>query len=372
VTFPHLEPWRPRSNSMSEVPTEVQARLSFGKAGLSVATNNLHAEFALGTFSVAGGEPFGALVVGDKAIALDALYSRDGRGPRSVLSILETLETSLPELRRAAEEIRNERASRRLLNLMSPIEPLTPHPPVLPRQFFCTGANYRGHVAGLMRGDPSMRPPGSEREDPEEVARRGEAEANEQAEKSHPFCFIKLPTAMVGARDEIILPRDVQKPDWELELAVVIGKPARRVSARGAMAHVAGYAILNDLTAREMVRSARFGFDWLAGKSHRTFAPFGPYIVPEAFVPDPYNLKIQLSVNGKMMQDESTSEMLIDISRQIEWLSSIVTLMPGDVISTGSPSGNGSMYGIFLKPGDVIDATITGLGTQHNVCVAEE
>ena len=337
-----------------------------------MAANSLNAEFALGTFSVAGSEPFGALVVDDKAIALDALYSRDGRGPRAVLSVLETWETSFPQLRRAAGEIRNGRASRRLLNLMSPIEVLTPHPPVVPRQFFCTGANYRGHVAGLMRGDSSMRPPGSEKEDPEEVARRGEAQANELAKTSHPFSFIKLPTTIVGARDEIILPKDVLKPDWELELAVIIGKPARRVRARDAMAHVAGYSILNDLTARELVRSARFGFDWLAGKSHPTFAPFGPYMVPSAFVPDPYDLKIQLSVNGKMMQDESTSAMLIDISRQLEWLSSIVTLMPGDVISTGSPAGNGSMYGIFLKPGDVIDGTISGLGTQHNLCVAEE
>jgi 2-keto-4-pentenoate hydratase/2-oxohepta-3-ene-1,7-dioic acid hydratase in catechol pathway len=113
------------------------------------------------------------------------------------------------------------------------------------------------------------------------------------------------------------------------------------------------------------------GADWLASKSHPTFAPFGPLLVPAAFVPDPYDLKIKLAVNGKVMQDESTSDMLIDIARQIEWLSRLVNLMPGDVIATGSPAGNGSMHGVFLKPGDIMEGSITGLGVQRTRCIAE-
>ncbi len=335
-------------------------------------TSDVSAEFALGTFSIAGGEPFGALVIDGRAIALDALREPGGRNGNSVLAVLSEWDEAFPELRRWADAIRGDKVSERVSGLLTPIEGLRAHPPVnLPRQFFCTGANYRGHVGGMIRGDPSMRPQGSDGEDPEELARKIEAQLNERAKTSTPFCFIKLPTCMVGGQDDVILPRDVEKPDWELELAVIIGRPARRVKAADAMEHVAGYAILNDVTARELLRSGPMGADWLACKSHPTFAPFGPLFVPAAFVPDPYDLKIRLAVNGKVMQDESTSDMLIDIARQIEWLSRLVNLMPGDVIATGSPAGNGSMHGVFLKPGDIMEGSITGLGVQRTRCVAE-
>ena len=245
--------------------------------------------------------------------------------------------------------------------------------PYRPGQVFCTGANYKKHVVGLIMGDPSMRTAEHEALSDDERRARIEKMMDERA-KAEPYCFVKLPSCAVGPRDEVVLPRNVVKPDWELELGVVIGKRARHVSVEQAMDHVAGYAVVNDVTAREHIfrrDAGALGADWLSGKCFPTFLPFGPLIVPRQCVPDPYDLNIRLSVNGKVYQDESTRDMMIGIERQIAFLSDRVELMPGDVICTGSPYGNGSAFGVFLQPGDVMEGTISGLGTQRNSCVAE-
>jgi len=140
------------------------------------------------------------------------------------------------------------------------------------------------------------------------------------------------------------------------------------------MAHVAGFVVVNDVTAREHIfrrDSSALGADWLSGKCFPTFLPFGPMIVPRQFVADPYDLTIRLSVNGKVYQNESTADMMINIERQVAYLSDRVVLNPGDVICTGSPYGNGSAFGVYLQPGDVMEGSITGLGTQRNLCIAE-
>jgi 2,4-diketo-3-deoxy-L-fuconate hydrolase len=245
--------------------------------------------------------------------------------------------------------------------------------PYRPGQVFCTGANYKKHVVGLIMGDPSMRTAEHAELSPEELQQRTEAMMDQRA-KALPFVFLKLPSCVVGPRDDVVLPLNVEKPDWELELGVVIGKRAHHVSEADAMDHVAGFAVVNDVTAREHIfrrDGSAIGADWLSGKCFPTFLPFGPLIVPRQLVPDPYALTITLSVNGKVYQDESTSDMMIGIERQIAFLSDRVELMPGDVICTGSPYGNGSAFGVFLQPGDVMEGTITGLGTQRNPCVAE-
>lgn len=246
--------------------------------------------------------------------------------------------------------------------------------PYVPRQVFCTGANYRKHVIGLMMGDPSMRSADMEGKSPEELRAHAEMVMDEKARTSTPFCFIKLPSAVIGPNDTVVLPHQVEKPDWELELGVVIGKTCRHVTAERAMDYVAGFAIVNDVTARELIfrkDGSAIGPDWLAGKSFPTFLPFGPLIVPKEQVADPYALDITLSVNGKTYQDESTADMMIGIDRQIAFLSSLVELQPGDLICTGSPYGNGSAYGVYLRDGDVMEGSITGLGSQHNPCVDE-
>lgn len=245
--------------------------------------------------------------------------------------------------------------------------------PYRPGQVFCTGANYKKHVVGLIMGDPSMRT--AEHDSMPEDERRAKVEAMMDARaKALPFCFIKLPSCAIGARDAVVLPSNVEKPDWELELGVVIGKRAHRVSAAEAMDFVAGYAVVNDVTAREHIfrrDGSAIGADWLSGKCFPTFLPFGPMIVPKDQVADPYDLSIKLLVNGTTYQDESTADMMASIERQIEFLSNRVVLEPGDIICTGSPYGNGSAFGVFLKPGDVMEGTIHGLGTQRNPCIAE-
>lgn len=246
--------------------------------------------------------------------------------------------------------------------------------PYIPRQVFCTGANYRKHVIGLMMGDPSMRSAEMEGKSPEELRAHAEKVMDERAKNATPFCFIKLPSSVIGPNDTVVLPRQVQKPDWELELGVVIGKTCRHATPETAMDHVAGFAVVNDVTARELIfrrDGSAIGPDWLAGKSFPTFLPFGPLIVPKDAVANPYELNIRLSVNGKTYQDESTADMMISIERQIAFLSDLVELQPGDLICTGSPYGNGSAYGVYLQDGDIMEGSITGLGSQRNRCVAE-
>jgi len=285
-------------------------------------------------------------------------------GAQDVLALLDDWEAALPRLEAIAEKGEGAR----------PLDEAALAAPYIPRQIFCTGANYRKHVIGLIMGDPSMRTPADENETDEQRLARVEAMMDERAKASLPYCFLKLPSCVVGPNDKVVLPRNVVKPDWELELGVVIGKRARHVTPEQAMEHVAGFAVVNDVTAREHIfrrDNSAIGADWLSGKCFPTFLPFGPMIVPREFVPDPYDLTIRLSVNGKIYQDESTRDMMINIERQVAYLSDRVELMPGDLICTGSPYGNGSAFGVFLQPGDVMEGSITGLGTQRNPCVAE-
>jgi 2,4-didehydro-3-deoxy-L-rhamnonate hydrolase len=324
--------------------------------------------FALATFSSSMSQPFAALVVEEQALPLRAIT---GLRADRIGVLLQDWPEKLPQLEAAATSIGQGVTSEWVI----PVAQLRAHAPFTPRNLYCTGANYRGHVGGMIRGDASMRQQKDAHEDPAALAARVDAELERRAKTGKPYCFVKLTSCIAGPNDDLVLPRDVEKPDWELELAVVIGRAARRVTAADAMSYVAGYAIINDVTARDLVfpkgGAGGIGADWLAGKCHPGFAPFGPWLVPAQQITNVYDLEINLVVNGKPMQHERTSDMLIDISRQIEHLSSIVTLQPGDVIATGSPAGNGAMHGVFLKPGDVMEGSISGLGEQRVRCIAE-
>ncbi len=325
--------------------------------------------FALGSFSIAGSAPFAGMVLGDRVIALAALDGNRLAG--TLLDVLERWDDNIPRLEDAA--MRWSTGDRGLSAIACPLSLLKASPPLRPRQIFATGANYRKHVIELLMGDPDARSDEIHAATTEDE-RRAAAERmmDERADNAVPYCFTKLPTAVAGPADPLVISAGLVKVDWECELAVVIGKSARHVSAEQASGHIAGYAIANDVTARELIFRQdikALGTDWLSSKSQPGFLPFGPFVVPAAFV-DPYELAIRLSVNGRVMQNERTSDMLISIDRQIEYLSSRVQLLPGDVVCTGSPAGNGSHYGIFLKPGDVMTASITGLGEQCVPCVA--
>ncbi|HEY8509347.1 MAG TPA: fumarylacetoacetate hydrolase family protein, partial [Steroidobacteraceae bacterium] len=141
-----------------------------------------------------------------------------------------------------------------------------------------------------------------------------------------------------------------------------------------AMEFVAGYMLVNDITVRELVARPdlpRLGSDWLQSKNSPGFLPTGPFLVPAEFVPDPYAIRLQLRLNGELMQDELTSDMIFDIATQIEYISRHAQLLPGDLICTGTPAGCGTRYQRFLQPGDVLECSAEGLGTQRTVCIAE-
>jgi 2-keto-4-pentenoate hydratase/2-oxohepta-3-ene-1,7-dioic acid hydratase in catechol pathway len=159
--------------------------------------------------------------------------------------------------------------------------------------------------------------------------------------------------------------------DWECELGVVIGRAAARVPVARANDFIFGYTLENDVSDRGGRGDARYGSDWLVGKSHDTFAPMGPFIVPKEFVADPRKLKVTFTLNGRVMQDADTSLMIHDVFEQVSYGSHIMTLRPGDVVATGSPAGVGSARKppVFFKPGDVSVCTYEGVGTLTNPVV---
>ena len=245
-------------------------------------------------------------------------------------------------------------------------------PPVQPANVFQAAANYRKHVIDLMVASP--RP---EHVDLDEHGRRAVAVTlmDERAQSGTPTVFSGLPSSMTGAHGDVVIPRITQQCDWELELAAVIGRRARYVDQSSALEFVAGYTIVNDVTMRDRLYpsgDSKRGADWLACKSAPTFLPTGPLLVPARFVTDPSKLTITLRLNGEIMQNESTEDMIFGLPRLIEHTSYCAELLPGDLLLTGSPAGNGVHHGRFLRAGDVMDGQITGLGAQRTPCVDEK
>ncbi|WP_425234539.1 fumarylacetoacetate hydrolase family protein [Ulvibacterium sp.] len=185
-----------------------------------------------------------------------------------------------------------------------------------------------------------------------------------------PVLFFKATSAVVGPNDDVVIPKGSAKTDWEVELAIVIGKKASYVSESEAMDHVAGYVLHNDYSEREY-QIERSG-QWVKGKSCDTFAPIGPFIATPDEIEDPHNLDLWLKVNGEMLQNSNTSDFVFDIPTSISYISQFMTLLPGDVISTGTPFGVGLGFDPprYLKPGDVVELGIDGLGSSRQVAKA--
>lgn len=316
--------------------------------------------FGLGTFAQPDGTSFSGLV-------LDGRVTQLGRHldeKTSVRSLLESWDASLPLLQELADRLTPDECE----HLLADLRPLPPVEP--PGQLFQAGANYKQHLVELMSASKER----MHHITSDEQRREAMAQLDERARTGTPYVFVGVPHSYAGAEDDIVLPRVVRQPDWELELAVVIGARARNVSREHALDIVAGYTICNDISARDRVFRPDLngiGTDWLAGKNWPTFSPIGPYIVPACHVGDPMDLRIVLRLNGEVMQDSSTADMMFDISRLIEYTTSITEVRPGDVLLTGSPAGNGVHHGRFLEPGDLIESEITGLGRQRNRCSAE-
>ena len=185
-----------------------------------------------------------------------------------------------------------------------------------------------------------------------------------------PIMFMKATSAVIGPNDDVIIPKNSFKSDWEVELGVIIGKEAKYISEDQSQDHIVGYCVVNDLSERafQIERSGQ----WVKGKSCDTFGPIGPYLVTKDEVVDPQNLKMWLDVNGKRMQDGTTSTMVYGVNFLVSYLSQFMSLQPGDIISTGTPPGvgMGMKPQVFLKPGDVMRLGIEGLGEQKQTTVA--
>lgn len=179
-----------------------------------------------------------------------------------------------------------------------------------------------------------------------------------------PIIFFKSTTALVGPNDDVIIPKNSVKTDWEVELAFVIGKKASHIDKEEAMDYIAGYCLHNDISEREF--QLERGGTWDKGKGCDTFAPIGPWLVTKDEISDPHNLRLWLKLNDKMLQDGNTDDFIFDIPTVLSYVSQFMTLLPGDVISTGTPHGVGLGFNppVYLKPGDVMELGIDGLGTS--------
>ncbi|MFG2651464.1 fumarylacetoacetate hydrolase family protein [Streptomyces sp. NPDC048436] len=315
--------------------------------------------FALGTLSGPDRQPFPALITADEQV-IDLQLALNEPG-LTVRDLLGRWTDTLPRLRELATASGVERR---------PLAGFTVHAPVEPRQVFQSGANYRQHVIDL---HVAHKAPGDERPEAERRAEAAEI-MDRRAAQDLPYVFIGLPSAITGPYDDVVLPAWAEKPDWELELVAVIGRPAHQVPVEDALSYVAGYTIANDLTDRATVfrrDMPQIGTDWLRSKNAPGFTPLGPWIVPAESIADPGDLHLTLKLNGETMQDESTKDMIFDVARMVAYASQSAQLLPGDLVLTGSPAGNGMHWGRLLRDGDVMDGSITGLGAQRTRCVAQ-
>jgi 2-keto-4-pentenoate hydratase/2-oxohepta-3-ene-1,7-dioic acid hydratase in catechol pathway len=320
------------------------------------ATGLAQGSFGIGTFS-AGTNPFPALVRPDgDVLDLSRLYA-------DTHAVFDDWE-------RAFDRLHDLAANGASAGLR--FESLRALPPLAHPNLLCAGANYRQHVAEMMtynRFNQHNRRPD---ETDGDFFRRNLEIIETRARDGMPFFFTGLHSSLAGAHSDIVLPRVGEQHDWELELAIVIGKATRYASPDEAQSFVAGYCIVNDLGSVDTFRrpDLHWGYDWV-GKHQPGFKPAGPFIVPAPFVRLNDAVRIRLSVNGAVKQDWPVTDMIFTPGQILSYASERVRLMPGDMLLTGSPPGNGASHGQFLKSDDLVEGEITGLGRQRNRCVAE-
>src|SRR6266516_1688802 len=291
--------------------------------------------FKLGTFARPSGEPFAAIVLGDEVVDLTRAY----------------------EIYRASAQRNALTSTNGILDLLQNWD--TNFPVLRPGKMFYAAQNFQEHVDEMIRA--GMSPAGGPRFTGDKSTTR-------------PYLFLKAPSCLAGAYDDIQIPLGMSKIDWEAEIALAIGKKGKRIKAERALEHIAGFMTTNDVSCRDLqIRADRPALrsDWLGGKSHDNFAPMGPFLVPRAFVPDHTNLFIRLTVNGEVKQNGNTSQFIFTPEEQIEYASGILTLEPGDIFSCGTCGGVGQGTNTFLKIGDVMETEVEGLGKMRNRFVAE-
>jgi len=287
------------------------------------------------------------LIHGDRTLNLTELGRNGGRGYEVLAEMRDATALWVPAARavldRLDHEIRASGLPPEWEGLCEPTQSCEWLPPVaVPEKIICIGLNYRDHAAE------------SKMEIPKE-----------------PVIFNKYNNALVGASGPVILPSNSTQVDYEAELAVILGKQAKRVSPEEAVDYVGGYTLMHDVSARDW--QFRTG-QWVSGKTFDSFAPCGPHLVTPDEIDDPHNLDIRLTLNGRVMQDSNTRNLIFNIPTLISYISHMFTLKPGDIISTGTPPGVGFARRpqVFLQDGDTVELFVEGVGTMRNRVIAEE
>jgi 2-keto-4-pentenoate hydratase/2-oxohepta-3-ene-1,7-dioic acid hydratase in catechol pathway len=264
------------------------------------------------------------------------------RGAPSMRSLLADWEQTLDA---ASDDLAAGRLGEGIAVDAATLLPPVPDPPNL----YMAGANYADHAREMRRLAP---------------------DAPIDRPLAGPFFFLKPTTTLIGHRAAVELPASVNRLDWEVELAAVIGRRAHRVDESRALEYVAGYTVVNDVSARDrFVREgaeAPMTYDWIGQKAWHTSCPAGPWLLPARDCPDPGSLSLRLTVNGEAMQDSNTAQMIFSLEEQIAYLSSILPLVPGDIIATGTCAGVGAGRGRFLAAGDTMVAEIESIGALEN------
>jgi len=276
-----------------------------------------------------------ALVLDGRLYPLDRLARDRPELQGGVFGLLQRWDAVAPALQALAEGVGARTVGLaqddRSIRILAPIR--------FPRAIFCTVFNYYDFAA-----EAGVQPP--------------------DKSAARPYVCIKLPHSVIGPNETIVLPHTSRQVDWECELGAVIGRPCRNVFQRDALEYVAGYTIVNDISARDIIQRPdwpNFASDWLESKNFDTGTPIGPYMVPREFVADPQQVRLKLTRNGVVQQDGSTASMIFSLAEQIAHISQTVTLLPGDVIATGTPAGVGWKRGLSLQPGDTLALEMPGL-----------
>ena len=319
----------------------------------------------LATFSAGGQQRLGAIVA-DDSVAIDlaraeqAFARREKRKAHAffgdMLSLLEAGNKGLSAAKKAAKAAEDKlgKPDEKTSFALSRVRLRAPVPN--PRKVFCLAGNYQDHIE-----------------------EGGSAKLAIQ-DKETPRVFMKPPTTtVIGHGDKILIPPVANSIDWEGELAVVIGRKCKGVKAKDALKYVAGYTVMNDVSERALRIKKRTDsrprdewFDWLNGKWLDTFAPQGPWLVTRDDIPDPQVLDISTYINGERKQHNNTGQMLYPVDKIVEYISAIITLEPGDLISTGTISGVGATTGTFMKPGDRVQVEISHIGVLKNSVAASK
>lgn len=307
-------------------------------------------EYRLVSYAEDGVAPKAGVLVGERVVpAATLLQGADGIDSSSVLGLLRAWDSAHPRLHAAAQKVQpNNGIALAQVKLLAPI--------LYPGALFCAGANYWDHL-----------------EEMAEIAKRTIGKAPSMVKGAEPYFFMKTAAgSIIGTDTPARLPSFSKQVDWEAELGVVIGKETRNISEAKAFDAVAGYLIVNDLSARDLMKreGTPFGMDWVGQKCFEDAAPMGPWFTPAAYVRDPNDMPIKLWVNGVLKQNSNTGRMVHGIAEQIAYLSRHFTLFPGDVIATGTPAGVGMPRGEFLKVGDEVRIEVGGCGQLTNTMVA--